>query len=187
MKHPPCSTFIFFFSRVNAYHWIRTLMKVTYTIAFISLAPGLLMLMVIKISRVVRAISGAKSTKDGDPNVGVAGGESLKTQTAEATPPDPTSFCAICGGRLAAGGCTYTCTSVSPKDLDSLGTITRTATVLILGFIRAFVVVTIETTIKWNNIRGVNGIGSTGQLLPLIIAGGGLCTILHKWYKLKTK
>lgn len=30
-------------------------------------------------------------------------------------------------------------------------------------------IISIETTIRWNNIQGVNTIDSTGQLIPLII------------------
>ena len=41
-------------------------------------------------------------------------------------------------------------------------------------------IVSIETTIRWNNIRGVNTITSTGQLLPLVLGGVSMARVLKR-------
>lgn len=43
----------------------------------------------------------------------------------------------------------------------------------------AFILST-ELSIKWNHISGVESLGSTGQLIPLIIGGSGLVKVLYK-------
>ncbi|KAI9841847.1 MAG: hypothetical protein M1838_003365 [Thelocarpon superellum] len=44
----------------------------------------------------------------------------------------------------------------------------------------AFFVAGTEMLIRWNNIAGVNTIAGTGQLLPVIVAGGGLLRVVWK-------
>ena len=38
-----------------------------------------------------------------------------------------------------------------------------------------------EYVIKWNHISGVDSLGSTGQLIPLIIGGAGFVKVLYKF------
>ena len=40
-------------------------------------------------------------------------------------------------------------------------------------------VVSVELTIRWNNIRGLQNIGTMGQLVPLMIGIGGLSSVLY--------
>ena len=44
----------------------------------------------------------------------------------------------------------------------------------------ALFILTIELIIKWNHIQGVNTLGNTGQILPLIVGGSGLLRVLYK-------
>ena len=46
-------------------------------------------------------------------------------------------------------------------------------------FIVIVQVVSVELTIRWNNIRGLQNIGSVGQLVPLMIGVGGLSNVLY--------
>ncbi len=41
-------------------------------------------------------------------------------------------------------------------------------------------IVSIETTIRWNNIQGVNTIESTGQLLPTILGAVSMVRVLKR-------
>jgi hypothetical protein len=50
--------------------------------------------------------------------------------------------------------------------------------------ITAFIVASIELTIKWNNIKGVHSVGGTGQLLPITVAAGGA---LRTFWKMSGK
>lgn len=40
-------------------------------------------------------------------------------------------------------------------------------------------IVSVEMMVRWNHIQGVNSLGSTGQLLPLIIGVGGMFRVIH--------
>jgi hypothetical protein len=46
----------------------------------------------------------------------------------------------------------------------------------------AIVVLAVELTIRWNNVRGVNNIDSVGQLIPLIIGIGTFIGMVLNWY-----
>ncbi|OCL02541.1 hypothetical protein AOQ84DRAFT_443296 [Glonium stellatum] len=54
--------------------------------------------------------------------------------------------------------------------------LTRTS----FSFDLALFILTIELIIKWNHIQGVNTLGNTGQILPLIVGGSGLLRVLYK-------
>ena len=41
-------------------------------------------------------------------------------------------------------------------------------------------IVSIETTIRWNNVQGVNTIESTGQLLPTILGAVSMARVLKR-------
>lgn len=40
-------------------------------------------------------------------------------------------------------------------------------------------IIGVEMMVRWNHIGGVNSLGSTGQLLPLIIGVGGMFRVIH--------
>jgi hypothetical protein len=44
----------------------------------------------------------------------------------------------------------------------------------------AIFILFIELTIRYNHIRGMNELGSTGQLLPLVVGGSGLVKVVYK-------
>lgn len=49
------------------------------------------------------------------------------------------------------------------------------------GFGLAFFILSVELTIRWNHIQGVQDIQSTGQILPLAVGGAGLIRVLYKF------
>jgi hypothetical protein len=50
-----------------------------------------------------------------------------------------------------------------------------------VSFALVFFTLSTELVIRWNNISGVHSIRGTGQLLPVVVAGGGLIRILWKF------
>lgn len=48
-------------------------------------------------------------------------------------------------------------------------------------------IATIEMTIRYNDIRGVNSFGSTGQLIPLVIGVAGIVKVWIEWAKRERK
>jgi hypothetical protein len=50
----------------------------------------------------------------------------------------------------------------------------------------AFFIVSTELIIKWNDIQEVNNIQSTGQILPVVVGGGGLIRTIWKFCLLIT-
>lgn len=57
----------------------------------------------------------------------------------------------------------------------------RVFVVIVFSVVSCLTVYAIETTIKCNKIEDVGDIGSTGQILPLIIGFGGMAHILMIW------
>jgi hypothetical protein len=53
-------------------------------------------------------------------------------------------------------------------------------------FVLAFLTVSTELIIKWNDIQDVNSIQSTGQILPVVVGGGGLIRTIWKFCLLIT-
>jgi hypothetical protein len=47
----------------------------------------------------------------------------------------------------------------------------------------AYIILTIEYTLKWNNITGVNSLGSVGQFFPFIISIFNLLRVFASIYK----
>lgn len=43
-------------------------------------------------------------------------------------------------------------------------------------------ILAVELTIRWNNIEGISSLGSTGQLLPLVISVAGLIAVVCSKY-----
>lgn len=180
MKHPSCSTFIFFFSKLHVYHWIRTFMKVFFMINLVVQASLLFAFIFVKIVMTVEDIGDARRAKKREESVGATGDQPSKTQAEISTNPAP--LCATCGTTQQSAGDRPTDRS---REKDTGLGCCGVLIVLILGCFRAIFIASIEKMIQWNNIQGVNGIGSTGQLLPLLIAIGGLCSTLYTWYKPK--
>lgn len=136
MKHPPCSTFVFVFARVNLYGRFRTLWKVSFTLGAISYAILILIVLGCLVIACWRALQ-KRFTKQ-DPEVENA-------SPAEISNPEP----------------------------DRVLTRTLWSTALLLF------IVGVEKIIQWNHIQGVDSLGSTGQLLPLIIGLGGVFRIIN--------
>ena len=40
-----------------------------------------------------------------------------------------------------------------------------------------------ELTLRWNHVRGLQGIGTLGQLIPLVIGLGGLVKVFWEWFQ----
>lgn len=137
MKHPSCSTFAFFFARVNLYNWFRTFWKVVFIIG--------------------ASIYGT---------IVVFGGFGL-----------------LVGGWKLLTGHAKLSLSGHPADNGSEFDIPNTSKSNI-AFSTALVlfIIGVELMIKWNHIQGVNDIGSTGQLLPLIIGVGGTFRVVYRLF-----
>ena len=45
MAHPPCSTFAFYFIKVDLYDWYRTVLKVVFTIAAVRCSLDIVLLL----------------------------------------------------------------------------------------------------------------------------------------------
>lgn len=65
-----------------------------------------------------------------------------------------------------------------PKAVDTASTSNLTLSTGLILFI-----IGVEMMIRWNHIVGVNSLGSTGQLLPLIIGVGGMFRVIHCLFK----
>ena len=64
----------------------------------------------------------------------------------------------------------------------------RTALLLILLAIVVWTIITIELTLKYNNVNGVYELGSTGQLIPFIIGVANMGKTLNAiWVNLIKK
>lgn len=62
----------------------------------------------------------------------------------------------------------------NPKTVDTTSTSNLTLSTGLILFI-----IGVEMMVRWNHIEGVDSLGSTGQLLPLIIGVGGMFRVIH--------
>ena len=53
------------------------------------------------------------------------------------------------------------------------------------GVVTVGLVLSIELTIWWNSITGVNQIGTVGQLVPFVLGVGGLIKVLWSWLRMR--
>lgn len=53
------------------------------------------------------------------------------------------------------------------------------------GVVTVGLVLSIELTVWWNSITGVNQIGTVGQLVPFVLGVGGLIKVLWSWLQLR--
>jgi len=53
------------------------------------------------------------------------------------------------------------------------------------GVITVGLVLSIELTVWWNSITGVNQIGTVGQLVPFVLGVGGLIKVLWSWLQMR--
>lgn len=141
MRHPPCSTWAYFFAKVNLYTWLRTFMKIVFVLM------GTIHSVVI-FWPIAHKLCCTSSASNDDAVFG--------TQL-ELEPEDTT--------RPKVG-----------KGLEG------TSMVILSGSLISFML-TVELMIRWNHIDGVNELGSTGQLLPLIMAVGSFIRVLHLFTK----
>lgn len=148
MKHPPCSTFVFFLVRVNLYGRFRTFWKVMFTIGAIGYAA-----LILVGSGYLVAIYW-KSLR-----------QRFTKQDSEVEDISPTGI----------------------SDPES----SEVPTKILLSSALILFIIGVEKMVEWNHIQGVNSLGSTGQLLPLIIGLGGMFRVVHnlllelfgKWLK----
>ncbi|RPB11479.1 hypothetical protein P167DRAFT_536632 [Morchella conica CCBAS932] len=141
MRHPPCSTWAYFFAKVNLYTWLRTFMKIVFVLM------GIIHSIVI-FWPIANKLCCTPSTSHDDTVFGAQ---------SESEPED-------------------TSRSKAEKGLEG------TSMVILSGSLISFML-TVELMIRWNHIRGVNELGSTGQLLPLIMAIGSFIRVLHIFTK----
>ncbi|KAH0610067.1 uncharacterized protein H6S33_012613 [Morchella sextelata] len=141
MKHPGCSTWAYFFAKVNLYTWLRTFMKAVFVLM------GIIHSMVI-FWPIAHKLCCFPTSHNEEIDLAVA---SFGQSEIE---PENTSR------------------SKAEKGLES------TSMVILSGSLISFML-TVELMIRWNHILGVNELGSTGQLLPLIMAIGSFIRVLH--------
>jgi len=140
MAHPPCSRAVFFFTKVDLYHWMRTLLKVWFTLsAVISCLVTLK-----EISDLVWSMRKEKASRDEE-----AAPATRTTREKKEAP-------------------------ATARDRE----VTQLRRVSFPGHLVPFILST-EFLIKWNHINGVDSLGSTGQLIPLVIGGSGLVRVLY--------
>ncbi|KAL0638997.1 hypothetical protein Q9L58_001878 [Maublancomyces gigas] len=150
MQHPPCSRSGFLLARVDLYHWVRTFLKV----GFVSGILGLLFIPIFQI---------AYTHSDSRPAIPVQ--------------PTPPASGAVCEADLDCNPNLSTI-SLSRSDADFAALFTAFTTKW-FGFVQGvgrlcMFILAVELTIKWNHIQDVNKMGSTGQILPFVVAVGGL-------------
>jgi hypothetical protein len=157
MKHPPCSTYAFFFARVNLFNWFRVLVKVTFLLGMMMYASFVFFGLPYMLSACWRFFADKEYKKDprrpdnaGDVERAGNGQSAAQNRPAEAR---------------GIGACW----EFSKSNLG------------MSGMLVIFMLI-IEFMIEWNHIEGVNRLDSTGQLLPLIIGLGGISRVLHRLF-----
>ncbi|KAI5849324.1 hypothetical protein DFP73DRAFT_540205 [Morchella snyderi] len=140
MKHPPCSTWAYFFAKVNLYAWLRTFMKVVFVLMAIIHSVVIFSPILFKLCCSARSI---EDTELHDTSLELPG---LETENTLRSKPG--------------------------KGFE------ETTMVILSGSLISFML-TVELMIRWNHIVGVNEMGSTGQLLPLIMAIGSFIRVLY--------
>ena len=168
MPHPDtrargCSVYAFFFAKVNLFGWFRTFLKVGFVFSCIVTFLGLIHGTFTLIQRFYCYIfegdwQGLAKIDHDDISIGATGA----TSTAPHAATVPVSH--------------LTSTEEAPGLHSSPGKGNVTFTGALILFILA-----VELTIKWNKIGGVGDIGSTGQLLPVIIGIGGMGRVFTRF------
>lgn len=157
MRHPPCSTFGFAYNRVNLYGWLRTVLKLA---SIASIARHVLFAIV----PIVRALVNTHI---------------LKPKDADQRQPTKPKVGDIWSDAM----------SPYLKLMQELWNVVRNrgefaecmAKALWSLYLRGSFIMMVEYSIKWNHIEGLYTLWSTGQLLPLLFAVGGLCTTVDSW------
>lgn len=157
MKHPPCSTYVFFFARVNLYNWFRTFAKIMFT----AHAIGFALMIIVGFSFIVIAFWGRADTVT-VPEMGLD----------------------EIGSNDSGSGCR--CSPSTASDRTRGGDSKSGSGFSKLSFSGALLlfITAVELMVRWNHIQGVDSLGSTGQLLPLIIGIGGMFRVIHGLFKL---
>ncbi|KAI5797527.1 hypothetical protein DFH27DRAFT_562727 [Peziza echinospora] len=179
MLHPPCSTYAFFFARVNLFGWFRTLLKVLFTLSAIPTALALFLGTFNMFSVAVHFVLGdwrnlrksGNVNEPGSPGAGEVHNNNTHRDDGHGKSEAPDDHAA------------------PQEEPDRIAVVENKSRIQSLnnrrqnvGFSGALVlfIVAVELTIKWNKIEGVQDVGSTGQLLPLIIGIGGVGRVAHE-------
>ena len=180
MQHTPCSTYAFFFARVNLFNWYRVLLKIVFCLGII-LYGVFVMLGTPYMAYVGYQYFAKKEYKEEKTE------EDNKSTTAIA--PTATTTGAAVGPVQSPMPVTPTTSTESlppnapfsenDEEKESQNAALSLENLGMSGVL-VFFVITVELMIKWNRIAGVNTVKSTGQLLPLIIGIGGLFRVLHR-------
>lgn len=157
-----CSVYAFFFAKVNLFGWFRTFLKVVFVfsciVTFLGLVHGTFTLLLRSYRYIFEGGWQGLAKIDPDDASHIAG------STASQAPTGPPTH--------------ITSIEEQPGLHSSLDKGNVTFTGALILFILA-----VELTIRWNKISGVGDIGSTGQLLPVIIGIGGMGRVVTRFFQ----
>lgn len=160
---PPCSrSRAFFFAKVDLYHWFRTLLKIVFVVAAVVQSTlGFYRMIAPFVKYGVRAtlFDDNKVQQQGEDDHQQQQDENGRIMSRLGSPPPPQQQ--------------------QHQDQTQNQGIVKIENIAVSSGLVFFIVAS-ELNIRWNHIRGVNSLGSTGQLIPLVVAGSGLIRVLYK-------
>lgn len=203
MKAPECARSAFFFARVDLFGWFRSLLKALFVLsavpAFLSLIVSVLGLGKLayksKKKRGGRAgmRAGTRTGMGSGSGNGSGNGIAMRQQGQQnhgsQSPPEPTPQ--TLWPPMQVPSTAHPSPPPPPPPPATLPTrptdrtitppnppLRQTNNTIVLGKFAGgaliMFIVAVELTLRWNDVKGVHDVGSTGQLLPLIIGISGL-------------
>lgn len=148
MQHPPCSTFGFLVIEVHLYHWVRTVFKIGFVILTFATVAVLGLQVVAEVCKPEVPAPAAEAEADANGNPNTYPNSDSGSYSVAVIP--------AIGKRHMRGWTGFG----------------------IRMFSLSMFILTVELVIRWNHIQGVNQMGSTGQVLPLVVSIGSLIGVL---------
>ena len=177
MQRTPCSTYAFFFARMNLFNWYRVLLKIIFSLGLAFYGSFVLLGMPYMGFVGYRYLANKEYRDEEEEEEGDNRGTATATTSAAAT----TTGAAVGPAKSLVLDRPMASTD-SPfieGDAESESECLSFVNLGISGML-VFYAIAVEFMIKWNRISGVNKVNSTGQLLPLVVGVGGLFRVLGK-------
>lgn len=168
MQSSPCSTYAFFFGRVNLYTWFRTLLKVVFTIGALVYAISIVLGSAFAIIKLLGSLSERRTNST--PKLPYRPQDQAQGQNSPCSL-GPTGTFFVPSNRSSS--------SVQGKPEDDTQKPKTGGPSVVFSTALLFFILGVELIIRWNHIQGVGTLGSTGQLLPLIIGIGGMFRVAY--------
>ena len=157
MRKGNCGDYGFFLARVNLFNWFKVFNKIAMVSTCISLYMSFIYATYVLGREVMR-------------HCGHGGSGEGQGDESDITCGEVGQLLGQLLGQLAMDACGRKTFEVAKRILISY---------ILLSSLIANILL-LELTIRWNKIRGVNEIRSTGQLIPIIIGGGGFGYLVVK-------